>query len=292
MMEDVRIGIIGLDSSHAVEFTKILNNENHPFHVKGAKVVAATPYSSNDLPLSFERVKGFTEQVLEFNQVQLKGTVHDVVVESDALLVTSVDGRNRLGIFTELASYQKPIFIDKPLALSLQEAQSIISLSEKFGTPIMSTSSLRYAENLLKILSQYNNDITGLYLHGPLPLQKVMPGYFWYGIHMVEVIVTVLGNNIKKVRVETNNHYEWVVIEFLDGRLATIRGDRINYQDFGALIHTTDQAFSIDLGKGKPYYASLLEKIIPFFKTGINPISSDEMLSVIHLVETINKNRI
>lgn len=289
-MREIRVGIIGLDSSHAVEFTKILNDVNHPYHVDGAKVVAAIPFVAYDLPLSYERVDVFTEQVQSFKQIKIMDTLHGVVQAADAILLTSVDGRNRVRLFRELAPYKKPIFIDKPLALSLQETQEIFSLSEKYNTPIMSSSALRYAEKLTSAILDHK-DINGLYVYGPLPLQDAMPGYFWYGIHMVEVLVTVMGGNFKHIHVENNVGYEVVTIEFNDGRIATIRGDLTHYQEFGAIIHRNDQAIPVEISKGKPFYASLLERVVPFFQTGKSPISAEEMMSVIRVMEEIHLKR-
>ena len=38
---DIRLGLIGLDTSHVTAFTDVLNNPQHKDHVPGARVVAA-----------------------------------------------------------------------------------------------------------------------------------------------------------------------------------------------------------------------------------------------------------
>ena len=38
---EIRVGIVGLDTSHAPAFTRILNDKSDPDHVPGAKVVAS-----------------------------------------------------------------------------------------------------------------------------------------------------------------------------------------------------------------------------------------------------------
>src|SRR5437660_183081 len=54
---ELRVGIIGCDTSHVPEFTEILNNTQAKGHVPGAKVVAAFPGGSEDIPSSWSRVE-------------------------------------------------------------------------------------------------------------------------------------------------------------------------------------------------------------------------------------------
>ncbi|MCH1624471.1 gfo/Idh/MocA family oxidoreductase [Fredinandcohnia quinoae] len=286
---EIKIGIIGLDSSHALEFTKILHDQNHPFHIKGAKVTAALPFPAPDLPLSYTRIDTFTKEITKCKEIQIKSSIHEVMVDSDAILLTSVDAKNRLKVFKELSLYRKPIFIDKPLALSVEEVDAMIRVCEESGTPFMSASALRYDTELTKAVKQCGTEIQGIYVYGPLPFEEGFPGYYWYGIHMVEVLITVLGVNIKKVICEKNDHFEWVVVEWDDGRTAAIRGDRTNFSQFGALIHTKQETIPVNIGEGvKPFYASLLEEIIQFFQTRKSPVSIEEMKAVIQLVDAIN----
>ncbi|MFT4412248.1 Gfo/Idh/MocA family protein [Fredinandcohnia humi] len=288
----MKIGMIGLDSSHAVEFTRILHDASYDYYLGGAKIAAATPFYSTDLPLSYTRVQGFTDKIRAYEGIQLKDNVQRVAEKCDAILLTSVDGRNRVDVFQQLAPLKKPVFIDKPLALSVGEADEIFDLSEKFGTPIMSTSSLRYDAALTTALQNVKEDVNGLYVHGPLPLQEKMPGYFWYGIHMVEVLVTVLGTECKQVYVDKSSEYDIAVVQMMDGRFCTIKGDREWHQRFGAMIHTSNNTIPVEIGKGsKPYYVSLLENILQFFSSGISPIHKEEMLAVIRILEAINKSR-
>ena len=58
---DLRLGIIGCDTSHAVAFTETLNNPEAKGHIPGGKVVAAYKGGSADIPSSISRV----EEILE-----------------------------------------------------------------------------------------------------------------------------------------------------------------------------------------------------------------------------------
>ncbi|MCC3357181.1 gfo/Idh/MocA family oxidoreductase [Bacillus sp. REN16] len=286
----MKIGIIGLDSSHAVEFTKILNDTKNPFHIKGANVTSVLPLSNPKIALSYQRIEEFTNEIRKFKNIHFKNYLQEVAEESDAILLTSVDAKNRMNVFREICKYEKPIFIDKPLALSEEEGKEIFLLGENFNTPIMSTSALRYDSVLTDLLNQYNNQLQGIYLHGPLPFEESLPGYYWYGIHMIEILITVFGTKIKNVSVERNDKCEIVVVQWQDGRFATVRGDRENYQKFGGLLHTIEETIPFDIGNGeRPFYVSLLENITQFFHSRLSPIPKEETLAVLHVIDEVNK---
>ncbi|MCM3123832.1 MULTISPECIES: Gfo/Idh/MocA family oxidoreductase [unclassified Mesobacillus] len=289
-MKPLTIGMIGLDTSHCLEFTKLLNDPDHPFHVKGGQVAYAYPFYSEDLEISKDRVKGYTETLRNEFAVKIIYSIEEVARMSDAILLTAVDGRKHPELFKQLLPYKVPVFIDKPLALSLREAKEIYSLAESHDVPVMSSSSLRYAESFRTLIDQHKEEITGIYVHGPLPQQPLMPGYFWYGIHMIEMVVAAMGLGTKEVWVKKSCDHETVMVEWTDGRHAVVRGEYEWHSRFGVTIHTSSGFYNADISKdAKPFYASLLEQAIHFFQTKKSPVLKEETLEVIRVIEMINK---
>ena len=87
METTLRLGMIGLDTSHAKAFTKLLNDPADAHHVPGGRVVAAYPGGSADFPLSIERVGGFTQELREHYGVSILETPEAVAEAVDALLI-------------------------------------------------------------------------------------------------------------------------------------------------------------------------------------------------------------
>src|SRR5262245_54021924 len=73
----IRVGLVGLDTSHAPAFTAILNDPKHPDHVRGALVVAGFKGGSPDMKRSSERIEIFTEELRKKWQVKLYGTIEE-----------------------------------------------------------------------------------------------------------------------------------------------------------------------------------------------------------------------
>lgn len=291
--ETLRIGMIGLDTSHALAYTELLHDRTHPYHVPGGRIAAAYPGGSADFELSRSRVQGFTEKLRDSHGVRIVDSPRAAVIDCDAVLLTSVDGRVHLEQFKEIAAFGKPVFIDKPFAVTSAHAREIADLAERAGVPFMSSSALRYAEELAAALGeQEDGDIIGIDSYGPLELQPTQPGLFWYGIHTVEMLYAVLGKGCLRVSAVSNEDHDLIAGEWPDGTIGTVRGNRRGNNKFGALLHRTNGSRFIDVYRHpKPFYASLLEKIMPFFATGRPDIDPEETLGVIRFIEAANESR-
>ncbi|GAA3408715.1 Gfo/Idh/MocA family protein [Paenibacillus hodogayensis] len=293
MSNALKIGIIGLDTSHATAFTQLLNDAAQQYHVPGGKVVVAFPGGSPDFELSISRVQGFTDKLRDEYGVQIVDSVEAVAKQSDAILLESVDGRVHLEQFAKIAPFGKPVFIDKPLAVASEDARQIAALAAKYGVAVMSASALRYAEGLTEVLGNAEKGaVIGVDAFGPMAIQPTQPGFFWYGIHTVEMVFAVLGKECVDVTVTTNDDHDIIVGRWADGRLATLRGNRKNNNSFGAVVHREKGSQFVDVySHPKPYYASLLERIIPLFQGKGAAIDFAESIAVIRFIEAANESR-
>jgi len=292
--EQLKIGLIGLDTSHVIAFTELLNKADHPYHVPGGQVVAAFPgEGSPDFDLSISRVHSYTEKLSAEYGIRMMHSIEEVAEASDVLMLESVDGRVHLEQFSKLAPFRKPVFIDKPFALNSSDANRIADLAKQHGLPIMSCSALRYAEGLTTGLREdEETPIIGMDCYGPMALQPTQPGLFWYGIHMVDMLYSGMGKGCLEVNCIHNGDHDFVTGVWKDGRVGTIRGNRKGNSQFGAVIHREKGSKAVDVyAHQKPYYASLLEQIIEMFQCKLSPIDLDETLEIIRFIEAANESR-
>ncbi|MVP01009.1 Gfo/Idh/MocA family protein [Paenibacillus lutrae] len=290
----LKLGIIGLDTSHAAAFTELLSQESHRYHVQGGIVTAAYPGGSGDFELSRSRVQGFTDELRQKYGVQIVDSPEEVARQCDAILLESVDGRVHLEQFRRIAGYGKPVFIDKPFTVDAAEAAEIIRLAEESAVPVMSSSALRFAEGVRQALAADElGQIIGADCYGPMELQPTQPGLFWYGIHSVEMLYTFMGPGCSEVTAAMTEHHDVVTGTWKDGRIGTIRGNRCGNMTFGAMVHREQGSRPVDVyAHDKPYYASLLEQIMPFFHTGVSPVTLDETWEIIRFIEAANESRL
>lgn len=290
----LNIGMIGLDTSHAPLFAEMLNEPAHPHHVPGARVTVAFPGGSPDFPLSIDRVAGFTAKIEGDFGVRMAGSIGEVAEEADAILLLTVDGRIHAEQFAAVAPYGKPVFIDKPFAVSSRDARAIADLAREHRVPLMSCSSVRWAENLDAAVRANDGQgrIIGADCCGPMELQPTQPGFFWYGIHMADMLYRCMGPGCTEVRVTANEDHDLAVGVWADGRIGTIRGNRKGNRRFGALLHREQGTGYVDIyAAQKPYFASMLEEVVRMFQTKTPPLDIEETIEVIAFLEAANESR-
>lgn len=287
---ELRIGIIGLDTSHVIAFTKSLNDPSSPGYVPGGKVVAAFKGGSPDVPASATRVDKFTAELQSTYGIRIANTIAELCDLVDAILLESVDGRVYLEQAREVLRRRKPLFIDKPMAASLADAKEIARLARQSGTPWFSSSSLRFASVYQEFLgSPERGQVLGVEAHGPASLEPTNPGLFWYGIHAVETLYTLMGPGCTTVTMTSNADYDLAVGVWKDGRIGTVKGLRKGKQDYGALVYG-DKAVTY-LPVKDVSYVPLVRQIITFFQTGKPPVPPEETLEIMAFMDAAERSR-
>ncbi|GAA3409845.1 Gfo/Idh/MocA family protein [Paenibacillus hodogayensis] len=288
----LRIGMIGLDTSHCEAFAKLLNDEQGEHHIPGARLTAAFPAGSPDMEMSISRVGKFSDSLREQYGVRIVDSVAELAEQTDGILLTSVDGRVHLEQFCQLLPYKLPVFVDKPFATASADAERMLRLAEDHGIPLMTCSMLRYAEELTEALKMPDRGkVTGIDCYGPFYLEETAPGLFWYGIHCVEMLYRAFGAGCSHVTATTRGDHDIIVAEWKDGRLATLRGNRAGNTRFGAVVHHEKNSLPIDPRRGRPMNAVLMEAILDMFRTGVSPIDPAESLEIIRFIEAANESR-
>lgn len=290
MKKALKIGIVGLDSSHCIAFTELINNSDNPHHVGGGLVVAVYPDGSSGLEISSSRIQGFVEKLQKRFSVKVVDSLEELAKDCDAIMILSVDGRTHLSYFKKVARYGKPVFIDKPIANSFEDALGIFRMSRECGTPVMSASALRFAFDFNSLLDK--NAIVGVDVFGPMPIESEELGLFWYGIHSVEVLYTLLGKGCVEVADISSDDNDIIIGTWKDGRTGVIRGNRTGHSKFGAVIHKKRMVQFIEMPEDMDVvYANLLKQVIRFFHTGVSAIDEAETLEIVRFLEAVTESR-
>ncbi|MCM8761771.1 MAG: Gfo/Idh/MocA family oxidoreductase [Candidatus Omnitrophica bacterium] len=285
-MEELKIGIIGFDTSHVPAFTKLLNDETDPFHVPGGRVVAGYPSFSPDLEASYSRVEGYKKELVEKWGIKIVSSIKQLLKEVDAVLLESVDGRRHLKEATPVIKAGKPLFIDKPLSASFKEAKKIVELAMRYNCPVFSSSSLRFDYNIVKVKNDPElGAVIGCDAFSPASLDPTNPGLFWYGIHGVEILYTFMGSGCKKLFSKYTEGAHFVIGEWEDGRIGTIRGTRKGSHSYGARVFGEKKVEQVTYSTEVPLYSQLLKELIPFFKTGKSPVPIEETLEIMQFIQ-------
>jgi hypothetical protein len=286
--ESKRIGIIGLDTSHSMAFTKALNDTSADAAFMGYKVVAAYPKGSNDIKSSVDRIAGYTEDVKKLG-VEIVNSIEELLPKVDCVLLETNDGRLHLGQAIPVMKSGKRIFIDKPVAASLADAIAIYEAARYYKVPLFSSSSLRYIPGIKEISEGSIGKVLGADTYSPATLEKTHPDLFWYGVHGVETLFTLMGTGCKTVTRTFTENFDKVVGIWNDGRIGTFRGLRSGKEDYGGTVFGEKEILVLGKYSG---YNPLLVKIVEFFSTGIPPVSPEETIEIFAFMAAADESKL
>jgi predicted dehydrogenase len=282
---EIRLGLIGLDTSHVTAFTETLNNPSAKLHVPGARVVAAFKGGSPDIPSSINRVEEYTKTLREKHGVKICDTIQEVCEQVDAVLIEAVDGRPHLEQARLVLAAKKPLYIDKPVAGTLRDALEIYRLAEAAGVPVFSSSSLRFAKNTQAVRGGSIGKVQKAETTSPAHLDSHHPDLFWYGVHGCESLFTVMGTGCETVerrttadgKIEVTGHWQ-------GGRTGTFRED----SKYGGKAIGEKGEAPVGSFDG---YEPLVVEIVKFFQTRQPPVSATETIELFAFMEAADESK-
>ncbi len=284
---EIRLGIVGTDTSHVIAFTKVLNDPAVPDHIPGARVVAAYKGGSADVESSRSRVESYAKELAEKWKVEIVPDIPTLCSKVDAVLLESVDGRPHLAQARQIIAAGKPMFIDKPLAATLEDAREIARLAKQAGVPWFSTSSLRWSEI---VTSTKSPGATAVTTWGPGPFEE--HHYLelgWYAIHPIEMLFALMGTGCEEVTRTSGATLDTVTCRWKDGRLGTVHALR-PYGPYGALVFQ-GKTVARSPEKAQSSYVPMLREIVKFFETKVPPVPNEETLEIFAFMDAAQRSK-
>ena len=282
---EIRVGIVGCDTSHVVAFTESWNNASGKNHVPGAKVVAAFPGGSFDIPESANRIDGYAKKLKEQYGVEIYDTIEGVCTNVDAICLESLDGRPKLEQLKPILAARKPVFVDKPMAASLKDVIEMFRLAKEAKVPIFTSSSLRFSSNSVAARNGAVGKVTYAETYGPCSIESHHPDLFWYGIHGTEALFTIMGTGCETVqRGKTDAGKIEVIGDWGGDRKGIYREEK----GFRGLARGSKGEMPAGDWDG---YVPLVKEITKFFQTGVAPVKPDETIEIFAFMEAADESK-
>ena len=279
----IKLGIVDFDTSHVVQFSKRLNHKGieEEQWVEGAQIVCGCPGTS---AISPERIAGHTDELRKIG-VEILDKPEDIIGKVDGVLIESVDGSVHLERARPFIEAGLPLFIDKPFTSSLADAKELVELAEKKGVPLFSSSSLRYALEVVEAKQDPKvGPIVGADAFSPAPTHPRNPGLFHYGIHGVETLYSLMGQGCASVWCVSTDGVDVVTGIWKDERVGVMRGIREGARGYGFTAYG-EKGVRQDTINTAFIYRELLKQIVEFFKTGKSPVPIEETLEIMAFME-------
>lgn len=274
----IRIGLVGLDSSHADDFIRHLNREGrHP----DLRITA----------LQGGREARMAELQALDRDLAVCPTVESLLGKVDAVIVGHRDGALHRDAAIACLAASRPVFVDKPLANTRSDAEAIVDAAERAGVALLSGSALRWQAETRRIKARLSgvDGATELHAWGTWHPHSDYGGAIFYAIHTVELAQELLGPHFRKVkRCRTGDP----AIAYRCGDTAVTLSFQppgaSGHAEFGVEISGKGVAFRRPIVLGDDYMLPVVDQIAIMLRTGVSPMSREELIAPLALMEEID----
>jgi predicted dehydrogenase len=284
---DLRLGIIGTDTSHVIAFTRVFNDPSNKDHVPGVRVVAAYKGGSPDVESSRSRVEGFAKELQEKWNVEIVPEIPALCAKVDGILLESVDGRTHLPQARQVIAARKPMFIDKPLAATYEDVREIARLARAAGVPWFSSSSFRWSE-IAATLGASGAKAVSVWGPGPFEEHHYLE-LSWYAIHPIEALFAAMGRGCEEVVRTSGASADTITGRWKDGRTGTVIALR-PYGPYGGVAYREKDVI-ISSPKTGSNYVPMLREVVKFFRNGASPVPPEETLEIFAFMDAAQKSK-
>lgn len=280
-MKEKQIAMIGLDTSHSVVFTELIqgNVPDGGGRVGGMRVAKAMRF-----PSVFQSEEGQDKRQaqLEALGVEMVPDVESVLKDMDAVFLEINDPALHLPYFEKIVEAGLPVFIDKPLAGSVREGRRIIELAEKYGVQAWSASSLRFLPQLINAKKSIPSPALSQ-TFGALGKAAAGSDLIWYGVHAVEMLTATLGTGAQSVQAIESSMGIVMTVEYANGRSGIVECLR-GRAHYGGRLQFESEIAMYTNEKQSPY-PGLINALHDFVIEGKIPIPLSEALEIVSILE-------
>lgn len=286
MSKEIRVALIGLDTSHTVEFARRMQAPDCPADQKvaGLRAVSCLRFST---PFQNEEGLNARQAMLESWGIKVTLDFDEAVADCDAIMIEINDAAYHLEYFTRCASLGKSIFLDKPLADTIENGKKIYDLTKSKNLKVFSVSSLRFVPQLEQACREIPSPQFAT-IYGPLGGAPAGSSIVWYGVHAFEMLQRAMGRGAQSLLVKKDTAGVTAIVTYPDNRrgIVELSNDAWIY---GGTLRTADKAspYVVDMSRA---YSDLLIKIEAFFRTGVSPVDMDETLEVMAMLDATQKS--
>lgn len=277
-IKPIRIGIIGAENSHTVGYGKMFNIDK-----KFPGVEVKYVWGETDEFAKNAMAKGNIPNMVKDQK--------DMLGKIDALIVDHRHAKYHLEAATSFVKAGIPTFIDKPFCYRLAEGKEFLAMAREVGTPVSSYSSIAHSNGTLDIKKQVAEmgEVNNVVRYGPLELDSKYGGIFFYGVHLLQPLMCVFGEDVEKVKITKNGNKGSASLVFKSGLFATLVFKSLSY-GWNTFIETKDGVTELKSRVVEPDPGKNYVDMVEMFRTGKEPRSHESILNCVAVLEALEKS--
>lgn len=274
----IRIGIIGAENSHTIGYGNLFNVDKK--------------FPGVEVKYVWGETDDFARQAMERGKIpnQVKNPL-EMLGKIDALIVDHRHPKYHLKAAEPFIREGIPTFIDKPFCYRTDEGKEFLQLAQKTGTPVSSYSSLAHSDATFDMKEQVKNmkNINQVTWAGPADLDSPYGGIFFYGVHIVQPLMYIFGEDIEQVKVTRDGQFGNAALKFSSGLFATLVFLRKAY-GWVTFVETNDAMTELKSRVKESDPAKNYVDMVEMFRTGKEPRSHQSILNCVSVLEALEKS--
>jgi predicted dehydrogenase len=286
MSSEVNVALIGLDTSHTVQYAMRAHSPDCPAdqRVDGLRTVACLRFET-----PFQGKDGLDERQKQLGKwgIPVTESLDEAVSDCDAIMLTINDPSRHLEYFEACADLGKPIFIDKPLAESVASARTIARIAKEKRVRVWSASSLRFSPQLAEA-SKAVPEPQHVSTYGHMGMAPVGSSIVWYGVHAFEMLNRAMGRGAQNVRTVGTESGAVCVVRYADGRQGVVELLTKGSHYAGFLRDKQKAApFVVDSSR---LYTDQLKLVAAFFHGGPAPVELEDAVEITAMLDAAERS--
>ena len=277
-LKSIRVGIIGAENSHAANFGKMFNIE------KKFPGVEVTHLWGETDEFARKTAEAGKIPVIVREQKEMLGKI-------DALIVDHRHAKYHLEAAAPFVKAGIPTFIDKPFCYRVAEGKGFLAMAREAGTPISSYSTIAHSDATFDIADQVKSfgEINNIVSYGPADIESPYGGIFFYGIHLVQPLMYMFGEDVKAVKINRYGKNAGAVLIFESGLQANLVFSTLHY-GWETFVETKKGIVELKSNAPETSNERCYRDMVEMFRTGKEPLSHESILKPIAVLEAMEKS--
>lgn len=283
--KNIRIGILGSDNSHALAFAKLCNipDDKGLYAYDNIRVTAIYGKDDDAEHTAMVAREGRIEFIAQ-SPAEFFGKV-------DAVMVVYRRGSYHIPDILPFIEKGIPCWIDKPICSSVEDIQKLREACEKSGALVTGGSTMKYCYDILTAKNRIESGFFGKVLGGnmnfPGDFDNPYEGLYFYGSHLIEMMLTVFGYDVVSVVASENIHDRIAVIANYENCQVTL--NFTSSSDFFITVYGSEHSITTQADISNIYKLGF-DKFVEMLRTGRMPLSFDEMVKPVYILDAIHKS--
>ena len=277
-LKPIRVGIIGAENSHSVNFGKMFNIDHK--------------FPGVELTHIWGETDEFARKTAEAGKIpNIVKEQKEMLGKIDALIVDHRHAKYHLEAATPFVKAGIPTFVDKPFCYRVEEGKKFLEMAREVGTPVTSFSSIAQSVCTYDIREQVKSmsDINHVVRFGPLDLDSPYGGVFFYGVHLLQPLMVMFGEDIHRVKITRDGKKGSASLVFKSGLYATLIFKNLAY-GWETFVETKTGLVELKSRVPETDPIKIYTDIVEMFRTRVEPRSHESILTEIAILEALERS--